>query len=130
MEKEINKTELEKFRKSSYIFSILLIGSVIAFYPLVHFFNLFGWVIWGTLFAVTLFFSIIIEKQKKRHNIQTYKEIKAFFDGVMLDEIEEKLRTGKKLSKWLQNVLMMLAAAAVTAVVIILFGLLFRFLGV
>ena len=43
--------------------------------------------IWGILFAVSMFTAIKVEKKKKANNLQTYKEIKAFMDGKTLDEI-------------------------------------------
>ena len=60
------------------------------------YFGLVGDAIWLSVFGITMYYAIRIEKVKKENDIYTYKEIVAFQNGVKLDEIEksrEKKRT-------------------------------------
>ena len=45
--------------------------------------------------AVTLIQSFRVEKLKKQHNIQSYREIVAFLEGKRLDELEQQREKGK-----------------------------------
>ena len=40
------------------------------------------------VYALALYFGFLIEKAKKRYDVQTYREIRAFMDGKPLDEIK------------------------------------------
>ena len=62
-----------------------------------------------------------VEKQKKTHDIQTYKEIMAFTEGKKLDEIEKYRESGKRpYQKLLLAVCAGLLTLAVSAVMIFL----------
>ncbi len=127
MRTEVDKADLRKFKKSSTIFSVMLVGAVLTFYPLVHFLNMVGMALWGVLMVVTLILAFAVEKQKKQHDIQTYREIGAFFDGVTLDEIEKDREMTKRPY---QEVLKVVGSVVVTSIAIILFWLLFKALGI
>ena len=43
-----------------------------------------------------MYYALRIEKQKKAHDIQTYKEIVAFMEGKSLSEIEKAREEGKR----------------------------------
>ena len=55
-----------------------------------------GIIIWLCLFAVTLYTANTIERFKKNHDIQTYKEILAFIDGKQLTYDETQQEIGKR----------------------------------
>lgn len=59
------------------------------------FLHIAGIVIWAGLYAVTMFYAHRIEKQKKTHDIQTYKEIVAFSEGRGLSELEKRCEKAK-----------------------------------
>lgn len=91
-----NVNDIKKFNRYGAIFTVLLIASIISAAPLAYFFNFYGMAAYLILFAVTMFFAIKVEKYKKEHNIQTYKEIVAFCNGERLDEIAKNREYGKR----------------------------------
>ena len=59
----------------------------------------------------------MVEKKKKVHNIETYREITAFLEGKTLDDIEAIREEAKRPY---QKILLMLASAVIALVVAIL----------
>ena len=70
--------------------------TVVSIVPLFFFLWPEGIGIWVCIYAVTMYFARRIEKQKKEHDIGTYKEIKMFMEGKRLDEIEKIREEGKR----------------------------------
>lgn len=96
MKDEINKAGIEKFNRDGAIFSLLLVVFIVSAVPLVAFLGSYGFIILAALFVVTMYFAIKLEKYKKDHDIQTYKEIVAFTQGKRLDELEKAQESGKR----------------------------------
>ncbi|MDE6567720.1 MAG: hypothetical protein K2K70_08330 [Lachnospiraceae bacterium] len=63
-----------------------------------------------------------MEKEKKKFNIQTYREILAFTEGKSLDEIEKAREEGKRPY---QKILLAVAAGVFTFVIAALFHFVF-----
>ena len=80
----------------SLIFLAELIIVTVSSYPLFNIDEYIGVIIWLCLFAVTLYTAIKIERFKKNHDIQTYKEILAFIDGKQLTHDERQQEIGKR----------------------------------
>ena len=76
----------------------------------------------GLWAAVTFWYALGIEKQKKAYDIQTYKEILAFSEGRRLDELEKYQEIGKrpyqKAASAIGVALVTLAVAAVMSVLL------------
>ncbi|MGL6200472.1 MAG: helix-turn-helix transcriptional regulator [Lachnospiraceae bacterium] len=119
MKEEINKTELQKFNRDSTIFTVLLILMIISAVPLAALLSYYGWIIWGLLVAITMYFAIKIEKYKKDNDIQTFKEIISFTEGKRLDEIERNQEYGKRPY---QKALLAFACAIIAFLVCMVFG--------
>lgn len=96
MKEQIQKKDVERFKRDGTIFGILFLAVAITPIPLVHFLNFIGIAIWVLLFVVAMCYALQIEKQKKSLDIQTYKEILAFSEGKRLDEIEKQQEYGKR----------------------------------
>lgn len=96
MKKQIDMEDIQKFNRDSAIFGGLLIAVVVSVVPLFLFLDFIGIVLWIVLAAVSMYYAIRIEKQKKTHDVQTYKEILAFSQGKRLDEIEKIREQGKR----------------------------------
>lgn len=96
MKEQISEEALKKWNQDGKIFTTLLFITVILGVPLFLFLGIAGVVIWLALFGVTMYFAHRVEKQKKEHDIQTYKEILAFTEGKKLDEIEKIRESGKR----------------------------------
>ena len=90
--------------------------------PLAHFLGWLGLVFYLVICAVGLYFAVRVEKHKKKHDIQTYKEINAFMEGKSLNEIERARESGKRPY---QKLLLGLGSAVLALVVCGLITLLF-----
>ncbi len=96
MEEQINQDDIRKFGYLSNIFAVMMLITIITPIPLVHYLSYLGLGIWLLIFAATFYISILSEKEKKRLNIQTYKEILSFMDGKQLDKINQAREEGKR----------------------------------
>ena len=96
MEEQINQDDIRKFGYLSNIFAVMMLITIITPIPLVHYLSYLGLGIWLLIFAATFYISILAEKEKKRLNIQTYKEILSFMDGKQLDKINQAREEGKR----------------------------------
>lgn len=96
MKEEINKVEIQRFNHDGVIFALLLILFIVSVVPLAVFLSYYGLLVSAAIYAVTMYYGIKLEKQKKKYDIQTYKEIVAFTEGKKLDEIEKARESGKR----------------------------------
>lgn len=96
MKEEINRNELDKFNRDGAIFTILLILTAVSIVPLTIFLGYYGLLIAAVLWGISMFYAFRIEKYKKAHDIQTFKEILSFTEGKRLDEIEKAKEVGKR----------------------------------
>ena len=123
MKKEICKTDMDLHNRYANVFSIIFLGCFIAFVPIVKYFKIIGLVIWGLVYAIGFVFALKIRKIQKEYDVNTYKEIVAFSEGKMLDEIEKQHE--KKKTPY-QNVLKALlgatCGAVITGIMLMIFG--------
>lgn len=96
MKEQIQTEDIKKLNRDGAIFCVLLLAVVILPIPLAIFLDFIGIGIWALLFIVTMYYAFRIEKQKKAHDIQTYKEIVAFSEGKNLTELEKSCERGKR----------------------------------
>lgn len=123
MKEEIKMEDIAILKRDSTIFAVLLAATVVTIVPLFLYLDFAGIAIWIILFGITMYYAFRIEKQKKIHEIKTYKEIVAFIEGKRLDEIEQTRESGKRPY---QAVLYIIGSALITAVVVIV---MYLFLG-
>ncbi|MCR4598904.1 MAG: helix-turn-helix domain-containing protein [Acetatifactor sp.] len=119
----VNQDDQREFTKLSWIYSILLILTVITPIPLAKLLGFWGFGIWLCLAGVSLAFAFYVEKKKKELNVQTYREIVAFIEGKRLDEIEKMKEEAKRPY---QKVLLVLAVAAIALVVSVIMFFLWK----
>ena len=117
MKKIIKEDDIHEFTKLSWLYTILLFLMLITPIPLAKFLGFWGMGIWAVLAAVATIYAVKIEKKKKIHNIQTYREISAFLEGKTLDEIEAAREEGKRPY---QKVLLGIACGVIALVVSII----------
>ena len=122
MEKMIREEDIKKLNRDAWIYTILLVVTVVSIVPLFFFLWPVGIGIWICIYAVAMYFAHRIEKQKKEHDLGTYKEIKMFMEGKRLDEIEKIREEGKRpYQKWSLALLFALIAVAVAAGICMVF---------
>ena len=114
MKEKISENVISRFKKDSVIYGILLILSIILIVPMNKYFGIIGDLIWLSIFAVSMYYAIRLEKVKKENDIYTYKEIVAFQNGEKLDEIEKNREKNKRVY---QVIIFALAAAFISLVI-------------
>lgn len=114
MKEQIKAEDIEKLNHDGAILGILLLVVVVSAVPLAIFLDFIGMGIWALLFLVTMYYALRVEKQKKAHDIQTYREIVAFSEGKTLNELEKSCERGKRPY---QKIFLVLGSALIALVV-------------
>ena len=124
MKECIKNEDIQKLQKDGIIFSILLVATVVSVVPLFLMVDGYiGIVAWVILFGISMYYALRIEKQKKVHDVQTYKEVIAFSEGKRLDEIERNREYGKRpYQKLLYAIVSGIIGFVVTMFLLIVFG--------
>lgn len=123
MKEQIRSEDRKKFEGLSHIYAVLFILAILSPIPLFHFLRLVGIGIWLVLMGVTLYVAFRLEKMKKQFDIQTYREIVAFSEGVGLDDIAKAREEGKRPY---QKLLLALGSGLLTLIIAISFAMLFK----
>lgn len=117
MKKIIDKEAIKKFNVMGYILGIELLIIATSAYPLFRIDGNIGIIIWVLLYLITFVTGIIIEKFKKKNDIQTYKEIIAFIENKPLTYEESQQEIGKRIY---QKILLAILSGIVTLVIILI----------
>ena len=121
MKDVIQREEVEKMKHYGAVYTILLTATVISAVPLFMWLDTWALIPWGIIFAVAMVFAFKVEKVKKDNDVQTYREIVAFSEGKLLDDIQKQREIGKRPY---QKILLVIASAAAAFAACILIGLL------
>ena len=90
MKDVIQREEVEKMKRYGAVYAILLTAVVISAVPLFMWLDKWAFIPWGIIFAVAMLFAFKVEKVKKDNDVQTYREIVAFSEGKLLDDIQKQ----------------------------------------
>ena len=118
MKEQIDQTDQKRFGRLSNIFTLLFLAVLITPVPLVHFLSYAGLAIWVVILGAGSYAAMLVEREKKRLDIQTYQEIIAFTEGKALSEIEKAREEGKRPY---QKVLLVIASGVLGLVVTVFF---------
>lgn len=121
MKDVIQKEEVDKMNHYGKIYTIMLIVTVVSVVPLFMWLGFWAFIPWGIIWMISMYFASKIEKIKKDNDVQTYKEIVAFSEGKLLDDIHKQQEIGKRPY---QKMLLVFGSALITLCVCILIGLL------
>ena len=121
MKDVIQKEEVDKMNRYGKIYTIMLIVTVVSAVPLFMWLGLWALIPWGIVWMVSMYFASKIEKIKKDNDVQTYKEIVAFSEGKLLDDIHKQQEIGKRPY---QKMLLVIGSVLITLCVCMLIGLL------
>ncbi len=121
MKDVIQKEEIEKMNRYGKNYTIMLITTAVSAVPLFMWLGVWAFIPWGIIWAISLYFAFKIEKVKKDNDVQTYKEIVAFSEGKLLDDIQKQREIGKRPY---QKILLVIGTALITFVVCVLIGFL------
>lgn len=121
MKDVIQKEEIAKMNRYGKIYTIMLIATVVLAVPLFIWLGAWALIPWGSVWAISMYFAFKVEKVKKDNDVQTYKEIVAFSEGKLLDDIHKQREIGKRPY---QKILLVIGSALITFVVCVLIGFL------
>ena len=120
MKEVIKKEEIEKMNCYGVIYTLLLIATVVSAVPLFMWLGHWAMIPWGMIFACAMVYAFKIEKVKKGNDVHTYREIVAFSEGKLLDDIQKQREIGKRPY---QRFLLVVGCAVISFVVCVLIGL-------
>ena len=121
MKEVIQREEVVKMKHYGAVYTILLTATVVYAVPLFMWLDTWAFIPWGIILAAAMFFAFKVEKVKKDNDVQTYREIVAFSEGKLLDDIQKQREIGKRPY---QKILLVIASAAAAFAACILIGLL------
>lgn len=121
MKEVIQKEEIEKMKRYGRIYTIMLIVTVVSAVPLFMWLGVWAFIPWGIIWAISMYFALKIEKVKKDNDVQSYKEIVAFSEGKLLDDIQKQCEIGKRPY---QKNLLVIGSMLMTLAVCVLIGFL------
>lgn len=78
------------------IYTKMLIVTAISAVPLFMWLGVWAFIPWEIIWALSMYFAVQVEKVKKDNDVQTYKEIVAFSEGKLLDDIQKQREIGKR----------------------------------
>ena len=119
MKEVIQKEEIEK--RYGRIYTIMLIVTVVSAVPLFMWLGVWAFIPWGIIWAISMYFALKIEKVKKDNDVQSYKEIVAFSEGKLLDDIQKQCEIGKRPY---QKNFLVIGSMLITLAVCVLIGFL------
>jgi len=79
--------DVREFRRNTAISSALAIVSLVVAGVAFDHGNWLALAMCLLVYVIALYFTFLVEKAKKKYDVQTYREIRAFVDGKPLDEI-------------------------------------------
>ena len=103
------------------IYTKMLIVTAVSAVLLFMWLGVWAFIPWGIIWALSMYFAVQVEKVKKDNDVQTYKEIVAFSEGKLLDDIQKQREIGKRPY---QKIFLVIGSALVTFVVCVLIGFL------
>ncbi len=121
MKDVIQKEEIEKMNRYGKIYTIMLIATAVSAVPLFMLLGVWSLIPWGIIWGISMYFAFMLEKIKKDNDVQTYKEIVAFSEGQLLDDIQKQREIGKRPY---QKILLVIGSGHKTFAVCLLIGLL------
>ena len=121
MKDVIQKEEIEKMNRYGRIYTIMLIATAVSAVPLFTLLGVWALIPWGIIWGISMYFAFMLEKIKKDNDVQTYKEIVAFSEGQLLDDIQKQREIGKRPY---QKILLVIGSGLITFAVCVLIGFL------
>ena len=111
MKDVIQKEEIAKMNRCGKIYTIMLIATAVSAVPLFMWLGIWAFIPWGIIWAISMYFAFKVEKVKKDNDVQTYKEIVAFSEGKLLDDVHKQREIGKRPY---QKIFLVIGSALIT----------------
>lgn len=111
MKDVIQKEEIAKMNRCGKIYTIMLIATAVSAVLLFMWLGAWAFIPWGIIWAISMYFAFKVEKVKKDNDVQTYKEIVAFSEGKLLDDVHKQREIGKRPY---QKIFLVIGSALIT----------------
>lgn len=96
MKAVVETEDVVRLKRYGTVYTLLLAAVILLAVPLFFWLGMWAFIPWGILYAITMTVAFKIDRLKKRHDIQTYKEILAFSQGRLLDDLQKQREIGKR----------------------------------
>ena len=123
MKNKVEENDIKGFKMLSWIFTIEMVIMMLSAYPLIKLVGIVGIGIWILFAIITIVTAFAIERVKKYYNIQTYREIIAFYEKKELSHDEKNIEFGKRTY---QKILLAMCCALIALLVMVIMNLIFR----
>lgn len=80
MKKQVAQDDVRRFKRDTVIFTVLIFVTVLAAAPLFLYLELAGIVLWLLIAGFMIYYAVRLNRQKRKNDIQTYREILAFME--------------------------------------------------
>lgn len=123
MKKKVEENDIKGFKTLSWIFTIEMLIMILSVYPLIKFAGIIGIAIWILFAIITISTAFAIERIKKYYNIQTLKEIIAFYEKKDLSHDEKNIEFGKRTY---QKILLALCSGMFALLIMLIMSFIFK----
>lgn len=107
MRNRIEENDINELKRMSIILAIGFVGIIILIAPMYIQFGWQGAVVWFILVLFVLAYSLKVERFKKKHQLETYRDITEFMDGISTPRTQAVLTAKQKLAR---NILLALGS--------------------
>ena len=122
MKKEICKEDMKLYNFYGNVFSVIFFSCLVLFVPVVKYFKTLGLIVWVLVYAIGFVFALKLRKIQKEYDVNTYKEIVAFSEGKLLDELDKKYEKKKRPYETVLKLLFgAIVGVVITAVMLFVF---------
>lgn len=80
MKKQVAQDDVRRFKRDTVIFTVLIFVTVLSAAPLFLYLELAGIVLWLLIAGLMIYYAVRLNRQKRKNDIQTYREILAFME--------------------------------------------------
>ena len=123
MKKIVEENDIKGFKMLSWIFTIEMLIMTLSAYPLMKLTGIIGIAIWILFTIITIVTAFSLERIKKQYNIQTYKEIIAFYERKELSHDEKNIEFGKRPY---QKILLAICSGIIALLVMLVMNFIFK----
>lgn len=128
MKEVINNVDIKAFKKDSKTFNVLFLMVIVSAVPLALALKFVGMAIWALMAGVLIVYALKLERFKKKHDIQTYKEILSFLEGERLESADKHQEIGKRPYQRIFLALVSACLAGLIGIGLLLLAKLFGFI--
>ena len=129
METRIAEAEVRMFKRNSTLYGVLLVVSVVVMASSLARENWLGLATGVIVYALAMYFAVQLEQDKKKYDVQTYREIKALLEGGNNEELEALRAQRNQRNEGLSVLAKLLVGAGLGFAVCLIVGIVIKLLA-